>query len=216
MTLYQRPNSGVPLRIPPQLASWDAAGTPGQVRLAAFLTHLESAASPLLSQLDGRLAVALVVGLPSDVSLTSGGRDLDNYLYPVARHLGAHRIAAAFACKVHGGSSLAVGAAQPEPPSALPSFTTRMSGSYERPAWKATLHDRLVQAHVVPAPPGPVALHIAITTGPGRTWPNLWKPLLDSFGPSSARIRATRSTPTMTASQTWVYTTRSPRASATT
>jgi hypothetical protein len=26
-------------------------------------------------------------------------------------------------------------------------------------------------------------MDIVIATGPGRTWPNLWKPLLDAFGP---------------------------------
>jgi hypothetical protein len=40
-----------------------------------------------------------------------------------------------------------------------------------------------LQAPVSPAPPGPVAMDIVITTGPARTWPNLWKPLLDAFGP---------------------------------
>lgn len=31
--------------------------------------------------------------------------------------------------------------------------------------------------------PGPVAMTIAITTGPGRNWTSLWKPLIDAFGP---------------------------------
>jgi hypothetical protein len=26
-------------------------------------------------------------------------------------------------------------------------------------------------------------MDIAVTTGPGRNWANLWKPMLDSFGP---------------------------------
>jgi hypothetical protein len=29
----------------------------------------------------------------------------------------------------------------------------------------------------------PVGLTIALTTGPGRNWASLWKPLIDAFGP---------------------------------
>jgi len=97
MTRYRRPAGGVPLHVAPELASWDIAGSHGQVRLATFLDHLESVAAPLISQTSGPLVVELTVGLPSEVPLTSGGRDLDNYLYPVARRLGPHRQAAVFA-----------------------------------------------------------------------------------------------------------------------
>jgi hypothetical protein len=57
-----------------------------------------------------------------------------------------------------------------------------MSGSYVRTEWKQQLHDRLaVQA--APIDPGPAGLRIALTTGPGRNWASLWKPLIDAFGP---------------------------------
>lgn len=62
-------------------------------------------------------------------------------------------------------------------------FTTRLTGSYTRPEWKYALRERLVQARVSPVPPGPVGIDIALTTGPGRNWASLWKPLLDSLGP---------------------------------
>jgi len=62
-------------------------------------------------------------------------------------------------------------------------FTARLAGSYTRPEWKSTLRGRLLQAGVIPAPPGPVAMDIALTTGPGRNWASLWKPLLDALGP---------------------------------
>lgn len=67
----------------------------------------------------------LIVGLPDDVPLTVGGRDLDNYLNPVARRLGPPRIAAMFGRKIHGPSSLAVGLAQPDAAMAIPQFSTR-------------------------------------------------------------------------------------------
>ena len=144
---------------------------------------MQVAATPLLSDVAGPYVVELTVGLTPDVPLTTGGRDLDNYLYPVAQRFGSHRLAAVFGTKVHGRSWFAAGRAQAEPTVTPALFTTRMSGSYARTEWKAALRQRLLQAAVNPAPPGPVAIHVVITTGPGRTWPNLWKPLLDAFGP---------------------------------
>ena len=34
-----------------------------------------------------------------------------------------------------------------------------------------------------PSVRGPAGLTIAPTTGPGRNWASLWKPLIDAFGP---------------------------------
>ena len=57
-----------------------------------------------------------------------------------------------------------------------------MAGSYERREWKQHLRDRLaVQAATID--PGSVGPKIALTTGPGRNWAGLWKPLIDAFGP---------------------------------
>jgi len=183
MQLYRRPIDAVRLSVEPQLASWDASGQVSQVRLARFLTDLESVAGPMMAAQRGRLAVELIVGLPSTTELTAGGRDLDNYLYPVARRLDATRFAAVFGRKTHGPSWLAMGPAEPDMAAAPPQFTTRMAGSYERKEWKVTLRDRLLEAPVIPAEPGPVEMDIAMTTGPGRNWANVWKPLLDAFGP---------------------------------
>jgi len=119
----------------------------------------------VLATVSGRIAAELIVGFSDGVCLADGGHDLDNYLFPVAQRLGRERVAAVFGRKIHGPSSLTVG-----------------PGSYERREWKQRLHDRLaVQAATVD--PGPVALAIALTTGPGRNWASLWKPLIDAFGP---------------------------------
>ena len=92
-------------------------------------------------------------------------------------------MAAVFGRKIHGPSSLAVGPAQPDTAKApVPQFSARIAGSYARTQWKQRLHDRLaVQAAAID--PGPVGLEIALTTGPGRSWASLWKPLIDAFGP---------------------------------
>ncbi len=183
MVVYRRPVDGVRLSVEPRLASWDRAGHPSQVALAGFLAHVDTLAAPAMAAIRGQVAVDLTVGLPGTVPLTDGGRDLDNYLLPITRQLGPDRVDAAFGRKIHGPSSLAVGLADLETTVATPQFSTRMAGSYERTQWKQDLHDRLLQAQAAPMDPGPVAMTIAITTGPGRNWTNLWKPLIDSFGP---------------------------------
>ena len=81
-----------------------------------------------LAAASGRVAVELTVGLPGTVSLIDGGRDLDNYLFPVARRLGPARVAAIFGRKIHG-PSLAVGPAEPQEAVASAQFSTQMTGS---------------------------------------------------------------------------------------
>jgi hypothetical protein len=181
--LYRRPLRPVRLSMEPQLASWDRAGSPGQVRLGRFLSHAEATAAPMMAAVDGSLSVELTVGLPGELSLTGGGRDLDNYLFPLAQRLGPARITAMFGRKVHGPSYLAVGPAEPDPGAVPPPFSAQISGSYESKQWKSALRDRLVRTQVAVPGAGPVGMTIGITTGPGRNWANIWKPLIDAFGP---------------------------------
>ena len=159
--------------VKPQLASWDRAGHPSQVRLARFLAHVDAIAGPVLAKVRGRVAAELIVGFSDGVSLTDGGHDLDNYLFPIAQRLGPWRVAAVFGRKIYGPSSLAVGPAEPGTAGATPQFSTRMAGSYVRKEWKQELHDRLAE-QAATIEPGPVRLAIALTTGPGRNWANLW------------------------------------------
>ena len=180
--VYRRPVGVMRQSVKPQLASWDRAGHPSQVKLARFLAHVDAIAGPVLATASGRVAAELIVGFSDGVSLIDGGHDLGNYLFPVASRLGPQRVAAIFGRKIHGRSSLAVGPAQPGTAGAVPQFSARMAGSYERTEWKQKLHDRLaVRAATID--PGPVALDVALTTGPGRNWASLWKPLIDAFGP---------------------------------
>jgi hypothetical protein len=199
MTLYRRPTHRVTLSVEPQLASWDIAGSPGQVRLGEFLDHAEAAAAAMIAAVEGLLAVELNVGLRDELALTGGGRDLDNYLFPLAQRLGPERIAAMFGRKVHGPSFLAVGHAQSDHVASSPQFSTQITGSYVRPEWKATLHERLLKVQHAVLAAGAIDMTIGITTGPGRNWANIWKPLIDSFGPVLGEIPNGPSIPTMTA-----------------
>jgi hypothetical protein len=180
--VYRRPVGVMRQSVKPQLASWDRAGHPSQVKLARFLAHVDAIAAPVLATVRGRVAAELIVGFSAGVSLIGGGHDLDNYLFPVAQRLGPQRLAAIFGRKICGPSSLAVGPAQPDTAEAAPQFSARMAGSYERKQWKQTLHDRLA-GQVATIDPGPAGLTIALTTGPGRNWASLWEPLIDAFGP---------------------------------
>ena len=181
--LYRRPARRVTLSVEPQLASWDIAGSPGQVKLSHFLDHAEAAAAPMIAAADGLLAVELTVGLRSELSLTGSGRDLDNYLYPLAQRLGPARIAAMFGRKVHGPSLLAVDQAQTDHVASPAQFSAQIAGSYVRTQWKATLHEQLLRVQHAVLAAGPIGMTIVITTGPGRNWANIWKPLIDAFGP---------------------------------
>jgi hypothetical protein len=67
--------------VKPQLASWDRAGHPSQVKLARVLAHVDAIAGPVLGTARGRVAAELIVGFDDGVSLIDGGHDLDNYLY---------------------------------------------------------------------------------------------------------------------------------------
>jgi hypothetical protein len=72
----------------------------------------------------------LTIGLPDDVPLASGGRDLDNYLLPVAQRIGANQVVAAFGRKIWGRSSFAISSAKPAIDRVDAAFTTTtMTGS---------------------------------------------------------------------------------------
>ena len=122
--VYRRPVGLMRQSVKPQLASWDRAGQPSQVKLARFLAHVDAIAGPVLARVSGRVAAELIVGFSDGVSLIDGGHDLDNYLFPVAQRLGPQRVAAIFGRKIHGPSSLAVG-----PPSRTPPGPPRSSRS---------------------------------------------------------------------------------------
>ena len=180
--VYRRPAGAMRQSVKPQPASWERAGHPSQVKLRRFLAHVGTIAGPVLAAVNGRVVAELIVGFSDGVLLMDDGHDLGDYLFPVAQRLGPQRVAAIFGRKIVGPSSLAVGPAQPDTAQATPQFSARMAGSAERTQWKQQLHDRLAgQAAIID--PGPAGLTIALTTGPGRNWSSLWKPLIDAFGP---------------------------------
>ncbi|XVU25326.1 hypothetical protein ACQPZJ_50525 [Actinoplanes sp. CA-054009] len=185
--LFMRPDAGLHLTLAsdPVLESWNAAGHPDQLRLR---TYVDSVAEQLgVTDWDEqeRRAIELVVGLPDSSPLDRGGRDLDNYLFPLARRLGPHRIAAAFGRKVHQkGSTIAVAPAVPTDDPATPAqLTVRTQMSAQTSAWKEAIHMACRNAVAAPLPAGPLALQLVFGVSRRRNWTTLWKPAIDALGP---------------------------------
>lgn len=170
------------LAIEPRLESWDVATHPSQTALRGYLDHVEALADPALQGIHGSAAVELSVGLPTGTPMTAGGRDLDNYLYPVVRRLGASRVAAAFAEKNRGSSTIRLAPAVPRPVEEFHGwgyFTATTTASAESRRWKEE-----IAAAVPTGPVGTAAIemHLAFVVPPRRNWTTLWKPAIDALG----------------------------------
>jgi hypothetical protein len=172
--LFARPDVGMrlPLTSEPVLESWNAGNHPDQIRLRTYLDAVAEQVSVKDWDSSRPLTFELVVGLPESVPVDRGGRDLDNYLYPIVRRLGAHRVAAAFGHKVRQhGSTIAVGEAMPaEEPSRPAQLTVRTSMSAQSAAWKQAIHQACLSVVTEPLPPGPVALQVLFGVSSHRNW----------------------------------------------
>jgi hypothetical protein len=182
---YRRPGTpAVRLAVTPTLASWDRHDHRSQRALSAFLDSLEPLVRPALEQLASPAMLALDIGLPKGTPLTSGGRDLDDYLFQIVAYFGAARFAAASARKHRGRSTIATGPAQladDEQPGHWAHGSALLTVSSETAAWKQQLAAGLAASTDVRVlPPGPVAVHLAFQVGPGQNWANLWKPAIDA------------------------------------
>jgi hypothetical protein len=184
-TFFARPQGDrLPLEVAPRLASWMISDHPDQVRLTAFLDHAEAVVRPRIDQLPGPLALLLEVALPDTVPLLDQ-HDLDNYLFPLAKRLGAgtgREFVSVWGTKSVGDrSSVTVATAEPaqgEPPM---EFSVATSAASDTITYKKQVRDQLARA--LPLPEGPVALDLAFEVGPGRDWMDLWKPTIDSLDP---------------------------------
>ena len=177
---------GIPLGVQPKLESWDATGSPSQIALSGYLDHVEAllAASPL--SLDkNALVLSLSVGLPATTALTVGGRDLDNYVFPIIRRLGAARFVSVWANKSHGTSSVDVDGAVQGEMKMLSDWqfacAIARSGS-QTSAWKHEIADQ-IGLHATPIEgDGPVELQLSFRLHPRRNWSMVWKPAIDALG----------------------------------
>jgi hypothetical protein len=178
----------IELELRPRLESWNRRDDPDQVALREFVAHVHERIDPIIDATDGLLAFRLDVGLPDNLD-PLWERDLDNYLFPIARTL-PDRVVSVWGTKRRGPSSTvhlepAVSAAA----SGWQEFRVPRSPAGER-LWKATVREAVRAA--IELPEGPVALQLALTIGPGRSWPAMWKASIDGLEPLLGRTHAGR------------------------
>jgi hypothetical protein len=103
MLWFHRPEgSKLQLRVVPQLACWEKAGHPNQVRLTEYLDDTEALVAA--SRVDGRWALRLDVGLAPRRDLLNMS-DLDNYAHPLAWRLKDPGLVSVWCTKQHGEQS---------------------------------------------------------------------------------------------------------------
>ena len=172
------------LGLAPRLESWERREHPAQVALREFVAHAHDLIDPVIESTPGELAFRLDVGLADDVD-PLWERDLDNYLFPIARTL-PDRVVSVWGTKGRAQRSCvrlerAVEIAEPD------DWQT-----WEVP--RAPGKDRYLKAAVRRAvtgtaelPEGPVALELGLIVGPSRNWMSTWKPSIDGLEPLLGR-----------------------------
>jgi hypothetical protein len=182
--LYAMParDDEIRLPFPPLVQQWERNDHPAQVRLKAYLDRVLGILGDRTAGDD--LALCLSVGRTHIEPLDSDGRDLDNYLQPLAYAIGAAKLSAVFGRKIRSIEStvaLTPARRRPEPPDD-PHLIIRTKGSAAAVAWKEQIHDACAGVFREPTA-GPVALTIRFGVSAGRNWATLWKPAIDALGP---------------------------------
>jgi hypothetical protein len=174
----------IELELAPRLESWNRYDDPDQVALREFLAHVRERIEPFLPATSDSLAFRLDIGLPDHVD-PLWERDLDNYLFPIARELPRH-VVSVWGTKSRAPRSLVrLELAEPADPGRdWHRFPVPRSLGSER-AWKLAVHKATEIAAELPE--GPVALQLAFTVGPGRRWPSMWKSSIDALDPLLGR-----------------------------
>jgi hypothetical protein len=181
--LYEMPAAGrrLPEDLTPRLASWERIGHPDQVLLRKYLTEI--AALTDATRTDTNLALRLDVGLEPGTPLFRQGGDLDNFLYPVAYHLGAKRFVTAWCSKRTGQSAIVLERARPRTqPLGRDWVHTCVAATTPPAATKAWQQQVVQQISPCGLGDGAVEIQIAYRLSPARNWANLWKPTIDALG----------------------------------
>jgi hypothetical protein len=173
----------IELPLAPQLESWMAKDHPDSQRLRAFVDDVLPRVRPFIQ--DGQSAFELDVQLKSPIPLTRGGRDMDNYLFPIMARLDAlrDRVVSVFGQKGRGETSrLRAGPVyDAPPPGAGWQFAgTQASGFAGSVAWRDAVSANLAPVSQA-VPPGPLELQIAFR-GMRSSWHQDWKPTIDGLG----------------------------------
>ncbi|MHB1330304.1 MAG: hypothetical protein ACYC2K_19060, partial [Gemmatimonadales bacterium] len=120
----------------PRLASWDKHDHPSQVRLRAYLNEVTADAGDLPG---GPLTLHLEVDVQKQAHLHHH-HDLENYLTPLVKHLGARKFVHVTAVKFVGGGSRVTISRAIECEVPEPDLRYECDGS----DWKASLRNTLI------------------------------------------------------------------------
>jgi hypothetical protein len=171
------------LELEPRLESWNRRDDPSQVALRELVEHVRERIDPVLGATVGSLAFRLDVGLANQLD-PLWERDLDSYLFPIARTL-PDRVVSIWATKRRGARSFVhLEPAVPVTPSGWQEFVVPRSPTGEW-LWKSAVRRSVESAAELPE--GPVGLQLSYTVGPGRDWPGLWKASIDALEPLLGR-----------------------------
>jgi hypothetical protein len=195
--MFAKPSSP-PFELPvePQLESWDQNDHPRQQRLREYLNVVDDLLRPRYEGLTGPLALHLDVGLPRDHDLLDQ-RDLDNYLYPLAKRIRRHvrgQLVCVWGTKQHANRSFV------QIEEAVPAltetefdccYTVRTTASPQSTAFKEQIRDQITGAQYLPN--GPVRMQFCFTVGRPRNWLSMWKPSIDALSQILGHSSLTRS-----------------------
>jgi hypothetical protein len=170
---YARPKAvGRVLGLAPAVASWDAAGSRGQARSAAFIDDVCAAVGEQVSSTTGPLALRLHIGL-ADTAPLYALHDLDNYLFPLVPGRTGREFVSVWATKHHAAASSSVAAGPAvavDDPRGLYAFEVTTTASASTSGYKEQIRDQIAAASLLPGEG--VALQLAFVVGPagpGRT-----------------------------------------------
>lgn len=170
----------VELSLTPRLESWERHDHPMQTALREFVAHVRELIEPVIETTRGELAVRLDVGLPETAD-PLWERDLDNYLFPIARAT-PERVVSVWGTKGRDPRSFVrvERAVEVAAPAGWMAFEVPRAPGTER-YWKAAVRRAVSEAAQLPA--GPVGLQFALAVGPDRSWPAMWKASIDGLEP---------------------------------
>lgn len=170
-------------RLEPQLASWNKANDPDQVRLKAYLDDVEAQLAGY--RVEGEWALRLDVGLSADRDLLDGA-DLDNFAYPLAYRLRDSRMVSMWCTKQQfAGSYIQIEPARETAGPSTEVLVVETTASASTVAYKEQIYAAVAGADELLE--GPVKLELSFVIGPGRNWLNLWKQTIDSLDPILGR-----------------------------
>lgn len=146
---YARPEGdGITLRKAPQLASWNKATDPDQLRLREYLDDTVELLAPATKF--GPWTLMLDVGLPAGRDLIDMA-DLDNYAFPLATRLRNEHLVSVWCTKRIADTSRVFVAPAKEVPSPEATFTVRTTASSQTKAYKEQVRAAVANAREIPA-----------------------------------------------------------------